>query len=455
MAKFHREKKTLRHFKPVERTIPTGIHSFKTTGWSDDGRAVAKINQKTVFIKGALPEEEVEAAYVAVHKNYDEAKTICIKFPSTQRVIPQCDYYENCGGCNLQHASYQHQLIYKQDKLKRLFLGIDNSSHIEWQSPLFDRSYNYRHRARLAVKADRNGCVIGFRQRESHLLVDIDRCSILHTAISHNIPLLKELISTLTARSQIVELSITEDSTHKQGVILFCKRQLPDEDLSRIRHFSTVASLEVELWLINSNNNEPLWSSGNGKFEYMLPDYAIVLQFSLSNFTQINPAVNRLMINRAIEWLHLDEEDNVADFYCGIGNFSLAISRFSRFVIGYEGVSAMTKAASLNACSNNISNALFKMVDLNSPLSNTLKDDLLKINKVVLDPPRAGAEDLCRLLVQFTFSKILYISCNPKTLLRDAKILLSGGYRLDKTSLVDMFPQTDHAEVISLFVRQY
>ncbi len=450
MAKFRSSSKPLRTFKPQARTVPTGTHSFEIIRWSNDGRGIAMPQGKTVFVKGALLGEQVDARYTATHKKFDEAQCVSINKPAPERVVPRCEYFGRCGGCDLQHVSDQQQLSLKQQQLQNLFAQLQADSAIEWAAPIHSKPFAYRHRARLAVKANRTHCRIGFRQSDSHDIVSINHCEVLYPGLNKQLPAIQALIASLQARSSIQELAITEDSYQQQGMILYSKQPLRADDLDRLEQFAHKTGLIIEVWPIKSPDQQPLWHSARDKpLRYALVDQAIDLQYSLGDFTQVNPSINQALLNRAIEWLSLEKTDTVIDFFCGIGNFSLAIAAQVEHVIGYELMPSMVAKAEANAEINNIDNVEFKPSNL---MSATLAVRQA-FNKVLLDPPRAGAEHLCRQLASCSASDIVYISCNAQTLLRDARLLIEGGYQLKAIALADMFPQTVHSEVVSWFTK--
>lgn len=447
MAKFRSSSKPLRTFKPKPRVIPKGVHLLQVDSQASDGRGIAKIKGKTVFVTGALAGEEVRAQYIDSHKNFDEAKTLSVVSAATDRVEPPCEYFSRCGGCSLQHLSYSGQLEFKQKILYRQFASLIGDKDSTWQDPITSSPLTYRHRARFSVKANRERCDFGFRQHGSHHIVDVDHCHIVYPKINDLIGPVKTLIKSLKNRSLISELSIAEDGHSKIGLILGCKHRLCAEDLAKCHFFSEEHAVLIELVLANSTDQSPYWRSGSSEFSYPIGRYNLNVPFSLKDFTQVNPAINQQLIDLAIDWLQLSASDVVADFFCGIGNFTLPVAGLVRSVLGYELVADMVIKAANNAEANDITNCQFKAIDLMA--------DRIELeegfNKVLLDPPRAGAESLCRQLAVSLPVRIVYVSCNPNTLFRDARILLSAGYSLESIALADMFPQTAHCELISLF----
>lgn len=447
MARFRTKTRPVRTFKARPRALPAGRHMLVIDRMADDGRGIAKHNGKTVFVKGALPGERVEVGYSASHKKYDEAELLNIVESSAVRTEPRCRYFGQCGGCDIQHVNYLQQISSKQQRLDSLFSLPSLNSGLQWLPPISASPWHYRHRARLAVSAGRNHCTVGFRQQGSHRIVSVECCDVLHSALSEQLASLQQLIASLPSRSLVEELSITEDSHLKRGVVIFCRRKLSASDFTIIAAYCSSHKIQVELYLAGTSTQRPFWRSGNAGFIYVLEDQSIELQFSLLDFTQVNPVINQQIINQVIEWLFLGPNDQVADFFCGVGNFSLPVAQYAGSVTAYEVVPEMTKKAAANAERNNLKNLQFLPADLMAPTLAVTEG----VNKALLDPPRAGAEHLCRQLCSSSISHIVYISCNPRTLLRDADILTKGGFKLQAMVLADMFPQTMHCEVIALF----
>ncbi len=447
MAKFRSSSKSLRTFKPKPRAIPVGQFAMTIESLAEDGRGVARVKGKTVFVTGALAGEQVEARYQQVHKQFDEAVAVTILQASPDRVEPQCSYYARCGGCNLQHLSDNAQRDYKQSSLQRKF--ADLASEESFKAPLLGGTLAYRHRVRFSIKADRHSFDMGFRQADSHQIVAIDKCLVLQPAINAILPALQSLLAQLKNRSSLIEVSITESQQNIQGLMLVAKQALCDEDLKLLAQYTADQDCELEVYYLKNKHKQLQLKQGNSELFYTLHQQQLKIPFALSDFTQINPEINQRMVDTAIDWLELSDDDHVADCFCGIGNFTLPLAGHVEKVMGYELVAGMVKKASSNAARNQLANTAFKVSNLMA--ADVKLPDVF--NKVLLDPPRAGAESLCQHLAASSAEKILYISCNPKTLYRDAKILLVGGYSLVRIALADMFPQTSHSEVITLFTR--
>ena len=443
MAKFRSKPASLRTFKAKPRQQPSGLHKMMVESVNDDARGIARVNGKCVFITGALTGETVMAKYTASHRRFDEAICVEVVEPSADRVDPTCEYFGRCGGCNLQHMDYSSQIDQKQQQLVSLIRQLGSGIDVSWSAPMQASPYQYRHRARLAVKANRNSCQLGFRRAESRDIIAIDHCAVLYPALSAMLPELNRLMTSLQGRSCIDELSINEDGDGKQALLIHCKHALCEKDLQRLEQFSVNSSISIAL-----QSPAAPWFCGDQQLRYPWPDSSLQLLYSGSDFTQVNPAINQQMIGKAIEWLDLTRSDKVADFFCGVGNFTLPMANKVHCVTGYELVDDMVVKAEANAAANQIDNSHFLQSDLMSPGASV--EAVKSHNKALLDPPRAGAEALCTELSASTVERIVYISCHPASFIRDAEILLAGGFCLEKVVLADMFPQTPHSEVVAL-----
>jgi 23S rRNA (uracil1939-C5)-methyltransferase len=443
MAKFRSSAKPLRIFKPKAREVSTEQPELLVERLAGDGRGLGYVDGKTVFVTGALTGERVKIRYIACHKQFDEATVVKILAASPHRVEAACPHYGACGGCQLQHLSYPQQLLHKQASLQKQFAGVVSEDN--WSPLLSDQPWRYRHRARLSVIAKRDGLNLGFKRQDSHQLIAIDQCHIVSSAIEQQFEGLKYCLEQLQRRSNITEILINEDSNGDLAIGVCCKHSLPETDLALLADYSVRTSCAVTVF--NGKSNHWQWSVGEPQLAYQIVDHHITLPYTIKDFTQVNAAINQHLLAYALDWLQVTSDDVVADFFCGIGNFSLPFARQSAKVIGYEHSKPMVKKALISCQLNGVENAEFKVLNLMADKV-SIKPGF---NKALLDPPRAGAEQLCLALARSGVASIIYISCNPATLLRDMQHLLAAGYQLEKIALADMFPQTKHCEVISLF----
>jgi 23S rRNA (uracil1939-C5)-methyltransferase len=432
---------------------PLESRSASIEGLAHDGRGVAHREGKTVFIEGALPGETVSFTGVARHNQYDEGRVDSILTPSPERVQPRCAHFGVCGGCSLQHLDAGRQLAYKQTWL------LDNLSRIgkvqpqQVLEPLGGPHWAYRYKARLGVKyvAKKERVLVGFRERHAPYLADLRRCEILHPRIGGLLEDLAELVAGLSLARRVpqIELAAGDDAV----ALSFRVLQPPtDEDRARLIAFGQAHDLHIYLQPGGVQSTALLWPE-QANLRYSLPNQAVELTFLPYHFMQINPAVNRRMVDRAIELLAVRPEDSVLDLFCGLGNFTLALARHAREVVGVEGDAESVAWAERNALRNGIGNARFHAADLTrgnegAPWLEQPYD------KIVLDPPRSGALPILSRLAGLGAGRLVYVSCHPATLARDAAELVHRyGYRLVSAGVMDMFPHTTHVESIALFER--
>jgi len=392
----------------------------------------------------------VRVTMLSSHKDYDQAQCKRVLEPAVQRRQPRCKHYNHCGGCQLQHVDYRAQLSFKTEmasaRLARLRPAVDAAAVVV--EPIHCQPFGYRHRARLSVAAGSGGCKLGFKKSGSHAIESIEYCDVLMPALAAVIPLLQQLVTGLRQRSQITQLLLLEDSNGALFVRLMGNRALPKEDIAALARCSARSNLQLEYF--DSSCDSVLWRASTTTPCYKNSSLNLSYQYAIEDFTQVNPQVNEAMIGQALNWLDLSSDDRVADFFCGIGNITLAMAGSVASLKGYELAPSMVNKAQLNASDNSIENCQFEVADL---FSDRALDEG-GLSKVVLDPPRAGAQSLCRQLANWPLQSILYISCNGATLFRDAQILLEGGFTVTKFGLVDMFPQTEHVEMMALFQRR-
>jgi len=433
-----------------------------------NGCGVAYSKKRPMFVSGALPNEIVEVRIIEQKNKYAVAKLLTVNKASKSRVEAKCQHFKHCGGCDLQHLEYSQQLSFKQNKVIELFsragIATDVIDNLLWQQPVSNSPWGYRRKARIGVQFDKNSqATIGFRQKATNQLVAIKSCPILVEPADNIFPQLKELISKLSVKKSIGHIEvISTDVEHHDSV-----RKKPKKLTLIVRQIRALNEHDHKLWQVYANNNhwqiyfqESEKSNSNAssknsadELSYRLVD-GIQINFSNADFIQINPQVNSAMVEQALAWLMLNENDHVLDLFCGLGNFSLPLARKVSSVIGVEGVQSMVDKASANAAFNNIDNCRFFQADLNSQwLTNKESKNWTesKFSKVLLDPARAGAELAIEQVVKLDIPTVLYVSCEPTTLARDSEILLSNGYRIEKIGLIDMFSQTKHVETMVLF----
>lgn len=419
---------------------PVKIHDL-----SHDGRGVGRLpSGKTCFIAGALPGETVRFKILKSRRSFDEAVCLEVVDASPGREEPRCEYYANCGGCELQHMATEMQLDWKQRQLQTTF----EKAHLEvgsWMPPLGADDWNYRRRTRLAVVFDKAGsAIIGYRARASKRIVNIDQCDVLDQQLNALIPELQALAPRLKGNG-LSELELTSGG-QDLSVCFNLRSALTAEQIDLIRQRLG----KVQIWQ-KLPGGPAVAVTGSGMLTAEVAD-GIELGFRPGQFVQINSAVNRAMIEQAIDWLSPGPDQSLLDLFCGAGNFGLAFSRKVKTVLGAEGSDELCDQAKANAGLNGLHNLEFKTVNLFEP------DQFPRLGKqrfdlVVLDPPRAGASELMPWIAKQAPEKVLYISCHPATMVRDIQ-LLSQDYRIDKVGAINMFPHTTHLEAMTLLVKR-
>ncbi|WAK02993.1 23S rRNA (uracil(1939)-C(5))-methyltransferase RlmD [Methylobacter sp. YRD-M1] len=431
---------------PVRVTIESLAH---------DGRGVAHVDGKVVFIDESLPGEEVEFVYTESRRDYAEGKVVSLLSRADDRVEAACAHYGICGGCSFQHVDSNAQIRIKQDLLVEQFKRIGKVEIPQLWEPLEGPHWGYRRKARMGVKyvAKKNRVLVGFRERRHPYLAEIDSCMVMHPVVGKRLIALGEMIAGLTVKDKIpqIEVAIGDDDC----VLAIRVLEPPTEaDKERMRAFGREHRMNICLQPKGPDTIEPLDGEPEVIPTYALPDQSVEFKFRPAMFTQVNYEINRQMINRVLDTLDLNENDNVLDLFCGLGNFTLPMARKAGRVVGVEGDLPLVKHARENARHNGIENVEFYAADLSKDISDQPWASR-RYNKIMLDPSRAGASEVLPHFKQWKPDQIVYVSCNPSTLARDAGILVNElGYKLIKAGVMDMFPQTGHVESIALFEKK-
>ena len=415
------------------------------------GRGVARNAGKVVFVEGALAGELVEARLLETKSKFDLARATAILRPSAARREPRCAYFGVCGGCATQHVEGRTQVAAKQRWLEDNLARIGKVKPEAMLAPIHGEEWGYRHRARLSVRyvEGKGGALVGFRERKSTYVADMRSCEVLPPAVSDLLLPLRPLISKLSIRDRLpqVEIAIGENAT----VLLF-RHLLPlsNADQALLRAFADEHRVHVWLQPEGPDSARPFHPAADAELYYTLPEFGLRIRFQPADFTQVNPAVNRLLVSRAVRLLDPQPGERIADLFCGIGNFSLPLATRGAEVIGFEGSAPLVERARQNAAANGLV-AQFEVADLFKPnLAHYGRFD-----KFLLDPPREGAIALVNALPADWPRRIVYVSCDPATLARDAGVLVHDkGFRLAAAGVINMFPHTAHVESIALFERE-
>jgi len=425
----------------------------RVTGLSHEGRGITHVDGKTVFVNETLPDEEVTFQYVRRFSRYDEARPLEIAKPSSDRIKPGCDAYDLCGGCSLQHVSPGYQLQHKQKALEEQFSHIGGVQPETWLRPLTGPVWRYRRRARLAVKyvEKKDRLLVGFREKYSPFVADIDRCEVLSFPVGHMLVDLQRLITVLSGYKHIpqIEVAVADNAT---ALVLRHLRELTESDRHRLLEFEDKHNVIFYLQPDGLESVKLLRPDRSVRLYYKLVPESLYFYFEPTDFIQINAEINQAMIRQAVDLLDLNDSLEVLDLFCGLGNFSLPIAKRAAKVTAIEGDRALITRAKLNAIENHITNVEFYVSDL---FGEHINGNFLNnsYERIFLDPPRTGAEDIIRQLDLSKTERLVYVSCNPATLARDAGILVhENGFRLLKAGVMDMFPHTAHIESIALFV---
>lgn len=439
----HRSKKKPLPDTPVHVTIESLTH---------DGRGVAHVDGKVVFIDEALPGEQIEFIYTEIHRDYSEGKVVKLLSHSDDRVEALCPHYSVCGGCSFQHVESSAQIRIKQDLLTDQFKRIGKVDIPQFWPPLEGPHWGYRRKARMGVKyvAKKNRMLVGFREKRHQYLAEIDSCVVMHPLVGTKLLALGDLIAGLTIRDKIPQIEVAIGDT--QCVLAVRVMEAPtDADQEKMRIFGREHNMTLCLQAKGPDTITPLDGEQEIIPTYALPDQGIEFKFRPAMFTQVNYDINRQMINRVLDTMALQKTDVVLDLFCGLGNFTLPMAKFAGRVVGVEGDQPLVNHARENARFNGIENVEFHAADLSKDITDEpwVKQ---KFNKILLDPSRAGASEVLVHLKKWQPQQIVYVSCNPSTLARDAGILVNElGYRLIKAGVMDMFPQTAHVESMALF----
>lgn len=418
-----------------------------------DGRGIARVAGKIVFIEGALPGEEVTFARRARHRDYDVATLDRVLKPSPQRVTPKCLHYAACGGCSLQHLEDRAQIHAKQEVLLDNLQRIGKVRPAAVLAPITGPQWGYRRKARLGVKyvLKKGRVLIGFREKHGHRRADLTRCEILKPEVGLLLPELAALIASFSVFNKIpqVEIAAGDDST---ALVFRVLGELTAEDKEKLRGFSERHDIQIYMQPSGPDSVYPLHPSSPA-LSYRLPAHGVELFFQPTDFIQINAQLNRKMVDCVIGLLALRPDDRVLDLYCGIGNFTLPIARRAAEVHGVEGDPALVWRAEENARHNGIHNVRFHVADLADPGAEGgwMR---LRFGKILLDPPRSGAYELIKHLPRWRAGRIVYVSCHPASLARDVgELVHHHGYTLASAGVMDMFPHTSHVEAIALLKR--
>jgi 23S rRNA (uracil1939-C5)-methyltransferase len=420
-----------------------------------EGRGVAHVEGKAVFIEGALTGETVEYSSYRKKPSYELAQATRVVHESFMRVAPRCRYFGVCGGCTLQHMEPSAQVAAKQRILEENLRRIGKTMPEQMLPPIQGPAWGYRHRARLSVRLvqKKGGVLVGFHERKSSFIADMHRCEILPPRTSALIDPLRELIGNLSIRERMPQIEIALGS-HVDALVLRILDPLTEQDETRLRDFADTHGIQ---WWLQPKGPEtvfPFYPLEMPGLSYSLPEFDIEMPFSPTEFTQVNPEINRVLVRRAMAMLDPRPGETIADLFCGLGNFALPIARRGAQVVGVEGSAALVARAAANAAHNGLAKrTLFEQANLFEATEDSLSA-LGRFDKMLIDPPRDGAIEVVKALGTARPERIVYVSCSPATLARDTAVLVHDkGYRLVSAGIINMFPHTGHVESVACFDR--
>ena len=453
-----------RHKSPADLALAP-LLTATIESLDQEGRGVAHVDGKTIFIDGGLPTEKVTFRSHRIKPSYEVANVVDVLKQSNQRVVPKCPHFGLCGGCKLQHLDFAAQVANKQRLLENDLKHIGKVKPDNMLPPIYGPTWGYRHKARLSVKyvEKKQRVLVGFNEKATRYVADMNSCEVLVPEVSVLIAPLQALIVQLSIRDKLpqIELAVGEaDLADGLPVIVLILRimgELTPSDEALLKAFADEHSVQIWTQTKGPDTIKPYYPLGSSTqllpaLQYSLPEFDLTYPFKPNEFTQVNPQINQVMIRRAMQLLAPQANEKIADFFCGIGNFTLPIARSGAQVLGLEGLANLVDRANESAALNGITNTQFGVADLFKMTPADLTA-LGRFDKWLIDPPRDGAFELIKSLdASNSPQRIVYVSCNPATLARDAGVLVNEkGYVLKAAGVINMFPHTSHVESIASF----
>jgi 23S rRNA (uracil1939-C5)-methyltransferase len=416
-----------------------------------EGKGVADVDGRKLFVAGALPGEDV---VIPLHKgrrrNKYDVEPLAIEGRAAERVEPPCEFFGRCGGCAVQHMNYDAQIAFKQNVVAQAFARIAGLSPESWLEPVRSEPWGYRRRARLGARyvEAKARVLVGFRERAAAYITDMNRCPVLVPPLDAAIGPLAETLSALDARQRIPQIEVALGDA-SGAMVVRALDQLSEEDSRRLADFGSALGLDVYVQTGGPGSIRAI--TATRPLYYDLQDFGVRLEFAPTDFIQVNARINERMVAEAILRAEIRPTDRVLDLFCGIGNFSLPLARHAGNVVGVEGEAGLVARAVHNARANGIGNATFLTADLSKNGWSFLGEPW---DVVMLDPPRSGAAAIAGDWGRMGPRRIIYVSCHPASLARDARDLVEQhGYRLSSARIFDMFPNTHHVEAMAVFDR--
>ena len=430
--------------------MPTGI----IASLDHEARGITRLDGKTIFVEGALPGERVEFVSHRRKPTYEVARMERLLQASPYRVTPKCPHVGVCGGCSMQHLDSAAQVAAKQRVLESNLWHLGRIKAEQLYAPIFGAAWGYRLRARLSVhRGQKKGVLIGFHERKSSFVADLSECPNLAPHVSALLLPLRDLVAALSISRALPQIEVAVGE-HMTALVLRIMERLTGADETLLRAFADRHGVVFYLQPQGPASAYRFYPLEGPKLSYRLPDFAIEHFFSPTEFTQVNFAINRVLVRRALALLDPQAGERIADMFCGLGNFTLPIARSGARVVGIEGSAGLVRRAAENAAANGLQSQVdYALANLFEITPKTLAA-LGHFDKMLIDPPREGAVELVNSISVEGPRRIVYVSCNPATLARDAALLVrQKGYVLRGAGVVNMFPNTSHVESIALFER--
>jgi 23S rRNA (uracil1939-C5)-methyltransferase len=429
------------------------MEALQVESLDQEGRGVARRDGKAIFIEGALPGEVVTYSVYRKKPSYEVATLGAVIGESASRVTPRCPHFGLCGGCSLQHFDARAQVAVKQRVLEDSLWHIGRLRPEQMLPAIYGPAWGYRHRARFTVRhvPKKGGALVGFHEKKSSYVADMDSCEVMPQRISALIRPLRDLVGTLSIRSRLPQIEVALGAESDVLVLRVLEPPLPP-DVEALRAFADRHGVQIHLQPGGPETAAPMSAQDATDLYYALPEFDLRIRFAPTEFTQVNHAVNAVLVRRALQLLDPQPGERIADLFCGVGNFTLAIARSGASVLGVEGGDELVRRAGMNAELNGLSaSASFVTRDLYRGAGDPLAG-LGRFDRMLIDPPRDGAAHVIHTLPDDGPRRLVYVSCNPGTLARDAAVLVeTRGYRLSAAGVVNMFPHTSHVESIAVF----
>nr|WP_314898927.1 23S rRNA (uracil(1939)-C(5))-methyltransferase RlmD [uncultured Deefgea sp.] len=439
--------------KPASRPNPIAT----VESLDHEGHGVARYEGKTIFIDGALPFETISFSSYRKKPTFENAQAIIIHNESFMRVKPKCPHFGVCGGCSMQHMEFGAQVAAKQRILEDNLQRIGKVTAEAMLPAIYGTPWGYRSRGRLSARyvAKKEKVLVGFHERRSGFIADMSECHVLPKSMSDQLLPLRDLIASLSIVNDMpqIELAVGENVT----VLVFrIMTEISENDAAPLKAYADQWKVQIWLQPKGPDSAYPFYPLDAPALTYSLPEFGIEMPFKPTEFTQVNYGINRVMVERAMKLLDPQEGEIIADMFCGLGNFTLPIARSGAKVLGMEGSQQLVERALEGAKHNHLDHLTSYEIANLFEMTEEWLNKLGKFDKMLIDPPRDGAMALCNSIsIEHGPKRIVYVSCSPATLARDADILVNiKGYTLKNVGVINMFPHTAHVESIAWFEKE-